>query len=80
MQIPFEDFLSHLYRFILLRRLRSLGSYGFLSRKGKSHFAGYIPHALEELALLFHQGDLKNFKKIREMMTSILKDWRLKVI
>jgi aminoglycoside/choline kinase family phosphotransferase len=80
LQIPFQDFLSHLYRFILLRRLRSLGSYGLLSRKGKSHFAGYIPQALEELVILFDLGDLTSFKHIRKMMVAIQKEWGSKTI
>jgi aminoglycoside/choline kinase family phosphotransferase len=80
LQIPFQDFLRHLYRFILLRRLRSLGSYGFLSRKGKFHFAGYIPQALEELVMLFDLGDLTSFKHIRKMMVAIQKEWGSKTI
>lgn len=75
LKISFTKFSNLLYRFILLRRLRSLGSYGFLSSKGKSNFAGYIPLALKELILLFEQGDLAGFTNIRKLVECIQKDW-----
>jgi len=77
LNIDFSDFVNHLYQFILLRRLRSLGSYGHLSRKGKTHFAGYIPQALKELTQLFDQGDLSTFRHIRKMLETIYDDWLL---
>ena len=75
LKIDFPDFVNQLYQFILLRRLRSLGSYGYLSRKGKTHFAEYIPQALKELTQLFDQGDLSNFRYIRIMLGAVYDDW-----
>lgn len=52
--LSFEEYTRYLYLFVLIRRLRSLGAYGFLSmEKGKRRFFQSIYPTLQELLLLF---------------------------
>jgi N-acetylmuramate 1-kinase len=81
-EMDFEDFSKHLYRFVLIRRLRSLGSYGFLSVvKKKVSFYNAIMPGLEGLeSLLFHQQSLQDFNQTREMIRGFSKEWKLGTI
>ncbi|MDH5561683.1 MAG: phosphotransferase, partial [Deltaproteobacteria bacterium] len=55
--VTFEEFNRNFYLFVLLRRLRSLGSYGYLSQvKGKSQFYAAILPTLDQLAKILNQG------------------------
>jgi aminoglycoside/choline kinase family phosphotransferase len=62
-----EAFTSELFQFVLLRRLRSLGTYGFLPRvKGKLHFLDAIPATLREVHQLLHtQPALRPWQDLR---------------
>lgn len=66
-----KKFLEDFYHFVLMRRLRSLGSYGFLaSQKKKHHFLEAIPATLREISnLLKHQRSLKLYPHLRELFS-----------
>lgn len=74
----YEQFLTRFYLFVLIRRLRSLGSYGFLSEaKGKPGFFAAIHPTLKELiGLLGDNPQLKNFPHLLKMICKIEEDWR----
>lgn len=74
----FDSFVTHLYQFVLLRRLRSLGSYGFLGgEKKKVHFLNAIEPTLKELlSLLEVQPSLSRFKQLRGGLTGVLERWK----
>ena len=63
------QFLQHFYHFVLLRRLRSLGTYGFLSsQKNKYHFRKAIPQTIHEIHhLLQHQPPLSAFSHLKSL-------------
>lgn len=73
-----ERFWFVYHRFVLLRRLRSLGSYGYLGmEKRKEGFLGAIEPSLQQLiALLLEKEVLKGFVQTLEMLTEILEDWQ----
>ena len=75
--LEYEDFAGHTYRFVLARRLRSLGSYGHLAEvKGKKAFKAYIAPALEELhALLIRRPQLADFSHTRHLIATIRELW-----
>jgi aminoglycoside/choline kinase family phosphotransferase len=55
--LSFQPFREHFYRFVLLRRLRSLGTYGRLSMdKGKQQFFQGIQPTLAEVGELLVSG------------------------
>ena len=76
----FETFQRDLYRFVVLRRLRSLGSYGYLSmEKGKMYFLDGIQPTLKELLLLFDtRSVLSRFQKLKEMIQAFDASWEEK--
>lgn len=69
------QFLKHFYHFVLLRRLRSLGTYGFLSsRKNKFHFRNAIPPTIRAIHLLLQrQPTLSAFSHLRAFFS----EWTL---
>ena len=71
--ISVADFQAHFYRFVLIRRLRSLGTYGYLSLvKNKKQFRKAIPPTLAELnELLSYQECLQPFTALRGMIQNI---------
>lgn len=73
-KIPLELFWDNFYYFVLIRRIRSLGTYGFLStQKGKYHFLKAIPGTIEEIYnLLFNIPSLKQWVELR----NLFEDWR----
>ncbi len=73
----FTAFQERFYRFVVLRRLRSLGTYGFLSmEKHKTGFLQSIRPTLLELSGLFSQKyGLKSFRHLPKMIREILKIW-----
>ena len=73
----FENFLSCFYKFVLVRRLRSLGSYGFLSmEKQKKRFLTSIRPTLIELgSLLSQKQGLNMFPNLAEMIARIIDTW-----
>lgn len=77
-KIDFEMFVTNLYRFVLLRRLRSLGSYGYLGcEKKKDHFLNAITPTLIELLDLFEtQRSLRCFKHLRGYIELIRRNWK----
>jgi len=66
----FEEFQAIFYRFVLIRRLRSLGTYGYLSLvKNKRHFLQAISPTIKELQeLLVQKGCLKPFRELTNMI------------
>ena len=62
-------FLQDFYGFVLIRRLRSLGTYGFLtSQKGKGHFLEAIPPTIHEIYdLLASQAALHSFSHLKAL-------------
>ncbi|PCI28760.1 MAG: hypothetical protein COB67_05580 [SAR324 cluster bacterium] len=74
---PYADFLTHFYRFVLVRRLRSLGSYGYLSvKKGKRYFFKGIRPTLDELILLFSQKEsLQEFTVLPKIIKELHAVW-----
>jgi len=67
LQEPFDHFAVSFYRFVLIRRLRSLGTYGFLSvSKGKSRFRDHIQPTLIALSEL-----LKRLEFLPALSTAI---------
>lgn len=71
--ISIADFQGHFFRFVLIRRLRSLGTYGYLSLvKDKKQFRKAIPSTLTELNdLLSNQECLQSFGALGEMIRKI---------
>lgn len=74
LKVDREKFLDDLYQFVLVRRLRSLGTYGFLpSQKGKMYFLDSIPDTINEIEyLLNHYDVLKPWKALHELF----KQWK----
>lgn len=70
----YEEFCNALYPFVLIRRLRSLGTYGFLStQKGKFHFLAAIPRTIEEIFSLLHEyPSLQSWLALKELFAQ----WR----
>ena len=64
-----DEFIDDLYHFVLIRRLRSLGTYGHLSsQKGKLYFLDAIPKTIREIAhLLKHHPALSSWNALRIM-------------
>jgi aminoglycoside/choline kinase family phosphotransferase len=51
-----KHFISELEQFVLLRRLRSLGTYGYLSAiKGKWYFLDSIPGTIRDVHRMLHE-------------------------
>ncbi len=73
----YADFLHFFYRFVLARRLRSFGSYGYLAeKKGKRDFKSYVLPALDELKALFsHRPQLDEFPHTCRMIAEIRTLW-----
>lgn len=73
LQIDYTDFRRNFYRFVLIRRLRSLGSYGYLAmEKGKKEFLSSIDPTLVELEfLLTEKEELQQFPATLEMISRI---------
>lgn len=74
----FNAFKRNLYRFVLLRRLRSLGSYGYLGcDQHKTHFLKSVQPTLSELLMLFDtQHALKPFRHLKSMIQNVLIIWK----
>ncbi len=74
----FEEFQRLFYLFVVLRRLRSLGTYGFLAgSRGKKAFLNNIAPTLEELSGLFRsQSCLKSFNGLLEMVEVLKSVWK----
>lgn len=68
------QFLKDFYCFVLIRRLRSLGTYGFLSsQKGKLYFLEAIPATIQEIyGLLESKPSLQSFFHLKAMFH----DWK----
>lgn len=66
----FEEYQDYFFRFVVIRRLRSLGTYGYLSlEKNKLQFRAAIPQTLYELDnLLRNQESLSPFKAVADMI------------
>lgn len=77
LDLGFERFQQLFILFVVMRRLRSLGSYGFLAgAKDKTGFLHNISPTLEELSQLFHtQPLLEPFKYIRRMVYQLGEAW-----
>ncbi|MBT3226135.1 MAG: phosphotransferase [Deltaproteobacteria bacterium] len=75
--LSFEKYEALFYFFVVLRRLRSLGTYGYLSSvKGKTAFFDSIYPTLEELVRLFHsQPCLRQFVNLFGMMRKVKDIW-----
>ncbi|MBF0279044.1 MAG: phosphotransferase [SAR324 cluster bacterium] len=68
------EFFKDFYHFVLIRRLRSLGTYGFLSaKKGKLRFLEGVPKTIHEIfELLDNRIELKSFHYLK----SLFNDWK----
>lgn len=77
--LSYESFEHRFFLWVLLRRLRSLGSYGYLSQeKGKRRFFASIEPTLQELiALVTEKNALKPFSHTREMLRQVAAKWHL---
>ncbi len=73
----YEDYQAVFYLFVVLRRLRSLGTYGYLSgEKGKAEFFDSIHPTLEELAGLFNsQTCLRPYENLFGMIQKVKDIW-----
>ena len=73
----FEDYTGVFFLFVVLRRLRSLGTYGFLSgEKGKAAFFDSIYPTLEELVGLFDsQSCLQPYENLFGMIKKVKDIW-----
>ncbi len=55
-KLSHEEFIEDFYHFVLARRLRSLGTYGFLpTQKGKLYFLDAIPNTIREIDQLLRE-------------------------
>ncbi|MBF0350768.1 MAG: phosphotransferase [SAR324 cluster bacterium] len=63
------EFTETLYNFVLIRRLRSLGTYGFLpSQKGKFYFLDAIPGTIHDIfQLLSNHPALSQWTALKEL-------------
>ncbi|MBF0289790.1 MAG: phosphotransferase [SAR324 cluster bacterium] len=68
-QMSQNQFLNDFYNFVLIRRLRSLGSYGFLSSQNqKLYFLDAVPTTIMEIHDLFdNQPSLRQYKNLKEL-------------
>lgn len=73
----FDRFAKLFLLFVIMRRLRSLGTYGFLSgEKGRIAFFDSIAPSLNELRSLLHnQPALKPFDALRNLMDCLQDSW-----
>ncbi len=73
------QFLQHFYHFALLRRLRSLGTYGYLSsQKSKYQFLKAIPQTIREIHdLLLRQPTLNDFSHLKALFSEWTQDCNL---
>lgn len=71
------EFRRNFFSFVLVRRLRSLGTYGYLSQeKGKIYFFESIRPTLLELTNLFSRQEFqREFVWLPEMIKKILERW-----
>ena len=76
-RIDYEVFLQRVYRFILARRLRSFGSYGYLAeRKDKKVFKSYVSPALDELKAIFtDHPHLDEYPHTYRLVSGIRASW-----
>ncbi len=76
-KLDFGKFRREFYLFVLIRRLRSLGTYGFLGKKKKKvDFLNKISPGLNELDwLLKEKEELSIFKHTRRMISLIREQW-----
>ncbi|MBU2512557.1 aminoglycoside phosphotransferase family protein [bacterium] len=76
--LSLEEFENEFYLWVLLRRLRSLGAYGFLSQvKAKPGFYDSIYPTLQELIdLISEKRALKDFTNTLDMVKQIAFKWR----
>ncbi len=76
--LSLEEFEKKFYLWVLLRRLRSLGVYGFLSQeKAKPGFFDSIYPTLQELIFLISEKRaLKDFINTLDMVEQIADKWR----
>jgi len=75
--VDYQEFEEMFYRFVILRRVRSLGSYGFLSLvKEKFDFFPRIGPTLEQIrALIKKQSCLKPFTVLLDVVEEIIAIW-----
>ncbi|MCP4754084.1 MAG: phosphotransferase [Proteobacteria bacterium] len=73
----FEEFQQSFYRFVVIRRLRSLGSYSHLSlvKRKEQFFQSIRPTLLELIQLFSHQDALKSFRHLSNMLERIFEIW-----
>ena len=73
------QFLNDFYHFVLIRRLRSLGTYGFLaSQRGKPHFLKAVPRTIQEIDdLLDHRHALSSLSHLKALFSQWKQDERL---
>jgi aminoglycoside/choline kinase family phosphotransferase len=76
--MAWEEFRKQFFLFVLIRRIRSLGTYGYLGTvKKKDDFLKKITPGLIELnALLENKKELSTFKQTKDMISRILKKWQ----
>ncbi len=75
--ISYEEYLKNFYRFVLIRRIRSLGSYGFLSMvKKKQDFFKAIKPGIRVLnELLTKEEALEELSHTRAMIGAVAERW-----
>ena len=78
--VSFDEFNRNFYLFVLLRRLRSLGSYGYLSQvKGKSQFFSAIAPTLDQLVKILNRGFFESdFNHLLQMIKRLGDLWKEK--
>jgi aminoglycoside/choline kinase family phosphotransferase len=76
--IGFEEYRSYFFLFVLIRRLRSLGTYGFLATvKGKTGFLNKVGPTLAELQfLLTEKAELKGFHQTLNLVNTLIDRWQ----
>jgi len=75
--IACDEFKRLFLLFVVVRRLRSLGTYGFLScSKGKAEFFSHIAPSLKQLSQLLHgQAALEPYPAVRGMVEQFQETW-----
>ncbi|MCG8338077.1 MAG: phosphotransferase [Proteobacteria bacterium] len=75
--MSYHEFLKQFFLFVLIRRLRSLGTYGFLgvSKQKRDFFEKITPGLKELCAILKEKEELAAFSHTKTMIESMLKSW-----
>jgi len=70
-----EEFVRHLYKFVLFRTMQVLGAYGYRGLwEKKQYFINSIPQAIRNLDWLARKGVINSYPYLKEVAVMLVKD------